>query len=87
VAAPVKVSVGSVVAQWCGAIAGFAFFKALKTIEEGRRYRSTKRLWPTEVVEAGRMAMPLSTQLTANWLSELRLIMPRCCPLVLMMPE
>jgi hypothetical protein len=69
-------------------MAGSALFKALKTIEEDHRHRGTKRLWPAEVVEAGRMVVPWSTQLKANWLSELRLIMPRSCPLVsMLMPE
>src|SRR5262249_47248522 len=39
--------------------------------EEGRRHRGTKRLRATEVVEAGRMAVPKSILLTTNWPSEL----------------
>jgi hypothetical protein len=39
--------------------------------EEGRRHRGTKRLWPAEVVEAGRVAVPWSIHLAANWVHKL----------------
>jgi hypothetical protein len=39
--------------------------------EEGRRHRGTKRFGPAEVVQAGGMAAPWSTRLTAIWHSEL----------------
>jgi superfamily I DNA/RNA helicase len=39
--------------------------------KKARRHRGTKRLWPAEVVEAGRVAVPWSIPLAANWVHKL----------------